>query len=61
MVPNPYVAERLGEEYRKDRLCEAEQARLAREAQGSTPKVVRGCAWMVLPLILTAVLIWLTR
>jgi len=42
MFPNPDMTKRLAEEYRKDRLREAEQARLAREAQGSTPKVLRG-------------------
>jgi len=35
---NPYLAERLAEERRKDAMREAEQARLIRAAKGATMK-----------------------
>lgn len=35
MWPNPFLAQRIGEERRRDRLREAERARLVRAAKGA--------------------------
>ncbi len=37
MWPNPFLAQRVGEERRKDTLREAERARLVRAAKGAEP------------------------
>jgi hypothetical protein len=61
MLPNPHLIERLSEEYRKDRLREAEHERQARNLPASARKPIRLWDWMMLPVILVAVLIWLAR
>ena len=50
---NPYLAERLAEERRKDAMREAEQARLIRAAKG--PRKVRGW-WLPVVSILGSLL-----
>ena len=51
MLFDPYLAQRLAEEYIKDRLREAEQARLIRAAKGA--RKVRGW-WTSVALMLSS-------
>ncbi len=51
MLFDPYLAQRLAEEYIKDRLREAEQARLIRAAKG--PRKTRGW-WTSVALMLSS-------
>ncbi|MCD4739463.1 MAG: hypothetical protein K8R89_09445 [Anaerolineae bacterium] len=53
MFCDPYMAQRLAEEYMKDRLREAEQDRLIRAAQG--PRKTREW-WLPAALIMGALL-----
>ena len=53
MFFDPYMAQRLAEEYMKDRLREAEQERLIRAAQG--PRKAREW-WLPAALIMGALL-----
>ena len=58
MYSDSYETQLLAKQYRKDKLREAEQARLIRTAKG--PREVRGW-WLQMPLILSSLLALFTR
>ena len=61
VVSEPYMAERLSEEYRQDRVRDMEQERLVQKLPGSARKLAGRWDWLVTSVILVFVLIWLTR